>query len=123
MSGRTPQEKKRLSYLKDRRNLYGENHKSSRKNIPRNRRIRHRTERHRVRQTLGQARGVPDERHDDAVEQRLKEKRPANAQWRKAPDTPLNEVIEYRLLRRVKDGNAAPDQAESRIRRIRRRIT
>ena len=33
---KSPQEKKALSYAKDRRNTYGENDKSSRKNIPRN---------------------------------------------------------------------------------------
>jgi hypothetical protein len=33
---RSPQEKKALSYAKDRRNDYGENDKSSRKNIPPN---------------------------------------------------------------------------------------
>ncbi|MFD9407178.1 hypothetical protein ACFWBN_09205 [Streptomyces sp. NPDC059989] len=38
MRQRSPQEKKRLSYLKDRRNVYGENQKSSRRNIPRSRR-------------------------------------------------------------------------------------
>ena len=39
MAGRSsPQEKKRLSYAKDRRNDYGENDKSSRKNIRRNKR-------------------------------------------------------------------------------------
>lgn len=34
MKRRSPQEKKRLSYAKDRRNDYGENDKSSRKNVP-----------------------------------------------------------------------------------------
>ncbi|WP_194828528.1 hypothetical protein [Nocardia sp. XZ_19_231] len=44
---RSPQEKKSLSYAKDRRNGYGENDKSSRKNIPRNKRIRNRVDRRR----------------------------------------------------------------------------
>lgn len=35
---RSPQEKKALSYARDRRNVYGENDKSSRKNIRRNKR-------------------------------------------------------------------------------------
>ncbi|MFE2009824.1 hypothetical protein [Streptomyces sp. NPDC059491] len=39
MERRTPQEKKRLSYLKDHRNNYGENDKSSRKSIRRNKRF------------------------------------------------------------------------------------
>jgi hypothetical protein len=36
---RNPQEKKRLRLTKDRRNSYGENDKSSRKNIKRNKRL------------------------------------------------------------------------------------
>ncbi len=36
---KNPQEKKRLSYEKDRRNCYGENDKSSRKNIRRNKKL------------------------------------------------------------------------------------
>ena len=34
MTKKTPQEKKRLSYERDRRNAYGENDKGSRKSIP-----------------------------------------------------------------------------------------
>ncbi len=52
---RSPQEKKRLSYSRDRRNYYGENDKSSRKNIARHKRRRHRAERHSVRQHLAAA--------------------------------------------------------------------
>ena len=36
MARKSPQEKKALSYAKDRRNNYGENDKSSRRNIRRN---------------------------------------------------------------------------------------
>ena len=39
MARRSPQEKKTLSYAKDRRNDYGENDKSSRKSIRRNKRV------------------------------------------------------------------------------------
>ncbi|GAA2424572.1 hypothetical protein GCM10010191_40990 [Actinomadura vinacea] len=123
MASRTPQEKKRLSYLKDRRNLYGENDKASRKNLPRRRQRKHRAERHRVHQTLGQARGVPDEAREDAIEQRLKGRRLSSSSWRKSPDFPLGETVEYRLRRRVERGNADASQAESRIRRIQRRLS
>jgi hypothetical protein len=57
---RSPQEKKRLSYSRDRRNYYGENDKSSRKNIARHKRRRHRAERHSVRQHLAAATGPAD---------------------------------------------------------------
>ena len=49
---RSPAEKKRLSYSRDRRNYYGENDKSSRKNIARHKRHRNRAGRRRVHQQL-----------------------------------------------------------------------
>ena len=42
---KTPQQKKRLSYEHDRRNSYGENQKSSRKNIPKSKQRSHQEER------------------------------------------------------------------------------
>jgi hypothetical protein len=54
---RDPQEKKALSYAKDRRNDYGENGKSSRRNIRRNKRIADRADRHHQRQVLATAAG------------------------------------------------------------------
>ncbi|GAA1525301.1 hypothetical protein GCM10009678_03270 [Actinomadura kijaniata] len=112
----TPQEKKRLSYQRDRRNWYGENDKSSRKNIPRNRALKHRAARHRVAQELTVVRGGLDE---DRLERRLN-RRPA-VLWRKYRDAPLGEVVEWQLNRRVERSNAAPEQAEARARRIRQR--
>jgi hypothetical protein len=122
MGRRTPQEKKRLSYLKDRRNTYGENSKSSRKNIPRNRKIKHRAERHQVRQALDQARGVPDESRADEAEQRYKGRRPSHDRWRKYADSQLAYVVISGLRMRVERGNADPEQAEARIRRIKKRL-
>lgn len=43
---KTPQEKKSLSYQKDRRNTYGENSKASRKDIPLSKALAIRAERH-----------------------------------------------------------------------------
>ncbi|TDD60624.1 hypothetical protein [Actinomadura rubrisoli] len=120
-SRKSPQEKKRLSYLKDRRNFYGENDKSSRKNIPRNRKLKHRAARHRANQAVYTAGQAPDGLEEDAFTRRLSGRRPASL-WRKQADAPLSEVVEYRLRRRVARGNAGPGQAEERIRRIRRRL-
>ncbi|MET3912937.1 hypothetical protein ABID59_007311 [Bradyrhizobium sp. S3.3.6] len=53
---KTPREKKQLSYANDRRNTYGENQKSSRKNIPRSKQLSHQDERRAVRQALIAAR-------------------------------------------------------------------
>ena len=70
MARKTPQEKKRLSLAKDRRNVYGENDKASRKNIPRAKSRVNRANRHTDRQVLDTALGVPDPELDDAAEQR-----------------------------------------------------
>jgi hypothetical protein len=114
---RTPQEKKRLSYARDRRNNYGENDKSSRKNIPRSRAMMHRANRHRTHQVLGDAKGAPDAAVEDGVEQRLLNRRPKK--WRKWRDSPLSEIVEYKLQRRVRLGIDAPERAEKRIWRVR----
>jgi hypothetical protein len=45
MARKSPQVKKALNYAKDRRNDYGENDKSSRKNIRRNKRTPNRADR------------------------------------------------------------------------------
>ncbi len=44
-SAKSPQEKKQLSLERDRRNVYGENAKSSRKNIPKSKRLSQRSAR------------------------------------------------------------------------------
>ena len=103
---KTPQEKKRLSYEHDRRNTYGENHKSSRKNIPRSKQLSHQDERRAVRQarisTLG---AVADEAADEAQSRALRTGRLKKlSAFRKSPDRPLGQVVERRLRRR-KGGN------------------
>ena len=103
---RTPQEKKRLSYAKDCRNLYGENDKSSRKNIPRGRRRAHRANRRRADEALRAAVGPADEVVADAAEQVVRAMRPAV--FRKSPDVPLGEVVEYRLRQRVRRQRTVP---------------
>ncbi|WP_424527727.1 hypothetical protein ACOZ38_00010 [Sphaerisporangium viridialbum] len=120
MRRRSPQEKKRLSYAKDRRNDYGENDKSSRKNIPRNKRAPHRANRHRAAQVLEAARGAVDEVAEAAVEERLLSRRPKS--WKKYPDAPLGEVVQQTLARRMGLGVESQERGEARIQRIRRRL-
>ncbi len=52
---RSPQEKKILSYARDRRNVYGENDKASRKNIPRSKAMGARAYRSEVKQAMREA--------------------------------------------------------------------
>ena len=105
---RTPQEKKRLSYSKDRRNAYGENDKSSRKNIARNKRNRVRAERHREQQQLSAASGPVDAEVEAALDERLARTR-RGSRWRKFPDTQLGLHVERSLARRAATGTTAPD--------------
>lgn len=98
MRPKTPQEKKRLSLQKDRRNTYGENDKASRKNIPRAKSRVNRANRHTDRQILDTTLGAPDGDLDDAAEQRLVGRR--RKSWRKWPDKPLGEVLARRDERR-----------------------
>ncbi|ONI83571.1 hypothetical protein ALI22I_34385 [Saccharothrix sp. ALI-22-I] len=115
---RTPQEKKRLSYAKDRRNVYGENDKSSRKNIPRGRQRAHRANRRGADQALRAALGPADEAVADRAEQVVRTRRPAV--FRKAPDAPLGEVVAGRLRRRVRLGMDQAERSEARVERVHR---
>jgi hypothetical protein len=99
---KTPREKKRLSYQHDRRNTYGENQKSSRKNIPRSKQNSHQEERRSVRQALIVAEGsIADEASDEAQSQALRKGRLKKLKaFRKRPDEPLGDVVKSRLRRR-----------------------
>jgi len=101
---KTPQDKKRQSYKNDRRNTYGENQKSSRKNIPRSKQLSHQDERRSVRQVLIAAQGsIEEEVADNAQSQALGKGRMKKLKaFRKSPDQPLGEVIKQRLRGRPK---------------------
>lgn len=111
---RSPQEKKALSYARDCRNVYGENDKSSRKNIPLHKRMVNKANRHSAQQWLGDAAGVVDLDRAERAEERLRGSRPKS--WRKQPDMPLGQFLQLqseiraaRERRRVfRDGGRAP---------------
>lgn len=98
MVRRSPQEKKQLSYAKDRRNSYGENDKASRKNLPRKRARVHRANRHQAHADLQVATGPLDVESSDAAEARLRGRRPKT--FAKHPDVPLAVHLRWRLARR-----------------------
>jgi hypothetical protein len=125
VASRSPQEKKALSYAKDRRNDYGENDKGSRKSIPRNKRMPNRADRHRERQVLSTAIGpVVAAETAEQAEVRLVAKKSMwmTKRWRKWRDAPLAEIVAYKLHRRAEVGMEDPAAVEARIERIRRRI-
>ena len=96
---RSPDEKKRLSLEKDRRNTYGENDKSSRKNIPRSKARSHRAVR-RTADTLLLRVTREDEAEADALESTIRTPRLQKGKWRKTADTPLGSVLERKRKRR-----------------------
>jgi hypothetical protein len=98
MRRKTPQEKKQLSYAKDRRNCYCANDKASRKRIPAKRAQSHRTNRHHDRQALHVSTGPVDLDRSEHTEQRLLGRRPLV--FRKWPDRPLGEHVGYKLAGR-----------------------
>ncbi|MFI5102172.1 MAG: hypothetical protein ACHP9V_02250 [Terriglobales bacterium] len=99
---KNPEEKKNLSLKRDRRNRYGENSKSSRKNIRRGKQRRHMDERRAVGEALGQLRGYVHE--DEATEAELQVKtRITDSRrrgFRKEPDTPLGVVLKAKRARK-----------------------
>lgn len=118
MRRKAPPEKKRLSYLKDRRDDYGENNKSSRKNLPRSKAFARRANRARESLALRSATGAPDEARAEAAELRILRSR--RRVKRKAAHVPLAEYVEWKLESRAarEDGRAARlDEALDRVRR------
>jgi hypothetical protein len=90
-----PETKKRLSLERDRRNRYGENSKSSRKNIRRGKQRRHMDERRTAGEVLRRLKGYVQE--GAATEAELQARtRIIDSQrrgFRKRPDTPLGVVL------------------------------
>lgn len=83
----TPQQKKKLSLEKDRRNTYGENDKASRKSIPLQKAKANRSVRSKDKAALRRDEETADAVLDKALKQR----------WRKAPDGKLGDVVASQL--------------------------
>jgi predicted NAD-dependent protein-ADP-ribosyltransferase YbiA (DUF1768 family) len=95
-AAKSPQQKKAESYAKDRRNTYGENQKSSRKNIARKKRLRAREERRKLREVLVHtADEVAIDLKVDQIALQRRNQGPA-----KVPDAPLGVVLARKLARR-----------------------
>lgn len=98
-----PQDKKRLSLLKDRRNSYGENSKSSRKNIPLSKQISSQRQRSQCQKFKALLNNEIDEDFSSEVEAAIttsyRQKRLDG--FKKCADVPLKEHIERQLKRRT----------------------
>jgi predicted RNase H-like HicB family nuclease len=100
MVKRTPQEKKELSYAKDGRNTLHENDKASRRLIPLRKAKANRAYRKKANEALNEVlTAAGDEEQIELAESKsLATKKP---DWEKYPDTPLGEVVEKQLKRRI----------------------
>ncbi|WP_017597760.1 hypothetical protein [Nocardiopsis lucentensis] len=116
---RSPQEKKLLTYTRERRNEYGENDKSSRRNIARSKRLVTRANRRRASVALADARGAADTEAGAAAQERFERRRPKR--WAKYPDEPLGDSIELTLRYRVEAEEGRGANVE-RLRRLRERL-
>jgi hypothetical protein len=91
MKRKTPQEKKQLSYERDRRNAYGRSPHASRRLIPLNKALRNRANRHHENQLIDYQGSAPDVELADELESSIKHR--ALREWQKYPDVPLGEVV------------------------------
>jgi hypothetical protein len=101
-----PEEKKGLSLKRDRRNVFRENSKASRKNIPKGKQRCQMNERRKIAQELGKLAGPLDEDVASNAELRVKLTitHSKNRGFEKIPDKPLGEVIQRKIERRRKKG-------------------
>jgi len=110
---RSPQDRKVLSYLKDRRNSYGEHDKGSRKTIPARKAWVNRTYRRAVRQVTRTEADEIDELASDVTAVRRKP-------WKKVSDQPLGHHLNNRWRVRQERGGNEPSTSELREEAIRR---
>jgi hypothetical protein len=97
----SPQEKKLLSYKKDRRNTYGERGSHSRHAIAAHKERDRRAFRRKINQTLNEVE-LNEADFLEIVESEIKSVR--IRYWKKCPDQPLGEVVTRKLLRRKSNG-------------------
>ena len=109
MKRRTPQEKKALSYERDRRNTYGEAPHAARKSIPLRKALCNRANRHQQNQQPRYSGPAPDESLADEFELQMYQRAPRV--WKKDADSPLGEVVaqkvEWRARLHERGGRAA----------------
>jgi hypothetical protein len=121
---RSPQEKKSLSYSRDRRNCSRENDKSSRKNIARGKRRRLRAARRIQHQLLASAVGPVDEDTQAlAGERAVTPVRGKSSWWRKSPDEQLGLHVARALKRRADMDISVAEIEQARIAKVLRNTT
>lgn len=104
-SPKTPQQKKALSYVKDRRNIYGESSQASRKGIRFQKRRVNQTYRTTVKSLLKDV-GVVGSLQNEAEQDRLTRVEGCidshqRIDWKKSPDIPLSDYVAIKKHRRI----------------------
>lgn len=99
MRKRTPQEKKKLSLERDRRNSYGEPPHAARRIIPLRKKLRNRANRHRQEARLPVGPAQLDTDQADEIESSMVAKAPKR--WKKEPDAVLRDVIAHNQQQRA----------------------
>lgn len=103
---KSPQQKKQLSYAKDRRNTYGENSKSSRSSI----RLRKRLNNRRVRKNVNQLLQPGSLECEELKGQpRTFERWYHITRWQKWPDSPLSVALKWQIRRRLRREASSQD--------------
>ena len=102
---RSPQEKKKLSYERDRVNVYGENDKSSRKAIRRFKAASHREERRAAAALVARMAGSDDDSRLEAV---LSDVTAALPEKTKVSDVPLGVHLDKRTFKRRAGADHVP---------------
>ena len=111
---RTPQEKKALSYKKDRRNAYGESDKGARIAIPQNKARENRRRRKATKQPLS----ILSRLHESVAEQiesSLISGVERKGGWRKMRDLPLGEHLQHKLDKRAASVDAKKRRRERHV--------
>ena len=109
---RSPQERKALSYAKDRRNTYGENDKASRKLIPLRKAQESRQDRRKVAQEIALLPNL-DEQSADLLESSIRQDVHRVGGWRKSPDQPLGKTVTWaKGARQKREGRRQRSQSK-----------
>ena len=117
MARKSPQQKKRESYAKDRRNTYGESGARSRFAIARAKRNRRSRERAAARRAA--VLGAQEPERAERLEGKAVVKH--GGRWRKIPDESLGEVLQAKLTRRVQSGSVPNAVADAKALKMRRK--
>jgi len=110
---KSPREKKSVSLKRDRRNIFGENSKASRKAIPRRKQLSHMGERRAIGQILSHLRESAEESDVSEADVLAKTEviQRKHKAFKKSPDSPLGVVVKKKLAKRRDQSHISREDA------------